>query len=153
MKTPNGTQPVSYVLAHALGVVAALLLTSCSGDGRSHTPTQPFSPSPPLPPAANLTGTWTGTVGVTYDAGPGEEGSCAEPVTATFEQSGSAVSGTLTDSLGCHSSNQYRFEGTLEVNLLHGSIIFPEFTWPTYGEVSGDHLVMTAFNVRWDLRR
>ena len=117
-------------------MLLALLAAACSGDGRSYAPTEP------LAPAANLAGTWAGTVSITWEDGD----SSAGPATATFTQNGSAVSGTL-------GPNQYRFEGTLEGNSLHGSIIFPEFTWPTFGQVAGDHLTMGAFNVRWDLRR
>jgi len=61
MKAPNGTQPVSYVLAYVLGVVAALLLTACSGDGRSYTPTEPFVPTSPPPPSSPLPATWSGS--------------------------------------------------------------------------------------------
>ena len=60
MKAPNGTQPVSCVIALAIGVAASLLLGACSGDERSYTPTEPFVPTSPPPPSAPLPATWSG---------------------------------------------------------------------------------------------
>ena len=131
--------------------VVALLAAGCSGDGGSYSPTAPSPWTTPPPQSANLAGTWTGTVGVTWEEG----GGCVLATTATFAQNGSTVSGTLTgpSSSDCIRENQFRFEGTLEGDFLHGSILSTDSAWPTSGRVSGDQLSMTAFNVRWDLRR
>jgi lipocalin-like protein len=107
-------------------------------------------PVTPKPPAGSIAGTWIGTMTVVDEWA---ESSCEEPTTATFTQSGSTVSGTLTDSSGCGGSNQYSFEGTLEGNLVTGKIKLPVINWTTKGAFSGDHLIVSARNITWDLHR
>jgi hypothetical protein len=85
------------------GSVMAILLVSCGGDGGSGTPTTPATPTPV--PVTSFAGTWSGTYTIT---GCGHSGAFAEinwcgnlsytplPMTLTLSQSGSSVSGTLT---------------------------------------------------------
>ena len=132
--------------AGALVALAGLTVSAC-GSGSSTTPTTPTS----LLPAASLSGTWSGTAKVIWDEIDGG-GGCSGPVTVTFAQSGTAVSATLPDVSGCI-AEPLSFEGALTGNVLQGSIVFPNFTWPTSGQASDDHVTMAALNVSWDLRR
>lgn len=138
--------------ASALVALVGLSVVACgSGSSTSPTPSAP-TPTPPTSlPATNLAGTWAGTASVTWDESDGG-GGCSGPVTVTFAQSGSAVSATLPEVAGCI-KNPLRFEGTLNGNVLKGSIVFPTFTWPTSGQASEDHVTMAAMNVTWNLRR
>ena len=136
--------------ATALVALVGLTVVACES-GRPTTPTSPTTPTTPTPPTVNLAGTWAGTASVTYDAMDGG-GGCSGPVTVTFAQSGTAVSATLPDVSGCI-AEPLRFEGALTGNVLQGSIVFPNFTWPTSGQASDDHVTMAALNVSWDLRR
>jgi len=130
----------------ALVALGGLTVVAC-GSGSSTTPTTPTS----LLPAASLSGTWSGTAKVIWDEIDGG-GGCSGPVTVTFAQSGTAVSATLPDVSGCI-AEPLRFEVALTGNVLQGSIVFPNFTWPTSGQASDDHVTMAALNVSWDLRR
>jgi hypothetical protein len=132
-------------LAGALVALVGLAAVACESRS-STTPTTPTSPS-----ATTLAGTWTGTAKVTWDEIDGG-GSCSGPVTVTFAQSGSAVSATLPNVAGCI-SEPLSFEGRVTGTVLQGSIVFPTFSWPTYGHVSEGHATMAAMNAYWDLRR
>ncbi len=157
---PLPTSPVARFSVLLLSALLVLVVGACDGNSGYRSPVAaevpdapvPPPPPPPPPPAANLTGSWAGTVTITWDEMDGG-GSCAGTVTAVFVQSGAAVSGTLTDSLGCIASRENRFEGTLEGTSLRGDIVFPDYSWPTFGEVAGDRLTFSAFNNRWDLHR
>ena len=150
----NPQRSPAFVLLTLLGLAAA----ACDGRSAYRSPTAPEVPATPAtpappPPAVDLTGAWAGTVTVTWDEMDGG-GSCSLPVIATFTQNGPAVSGSLTGpSTSCIQDNQFRFEGALEEIDLVGTFVFPEFTWPAFGRVSETGLTVSAFNVRWELRR
>ena len=147
LSTPRGFQASAFV------ALLGLCVAACdSGSSISPTPISPTPTAPTAPPAINLAGTWAGTASAIWDEMEGG-GGCSGPVTATFAQSGSAVSATLPGVAGCISDPPLRFEGTLSGTVLRGNIVFPTFTWPTVGQASEDHLKMAALNVTWDLRR
>lgn len=125
--------------------LAALATGACD---ELSSPTDPDGGFPPA--ATDLTGTWAGTVTVTYDPGEGE---CTEPASATFEQIGQEVRATLTDSPECGAACEYDFEGSLHGLELSGYIVFPDFVWPTNGNASEDHLTISSMNVYWNLHR
>ena len=141
---PSALSILQRVQASALVALVGLTVVACES-GRSTTPTAPTSPS-----ATNLTGTWTGTASVTWDAMDGG-GGCSGSVTVTFAHSGSAVSAMLPAVVECL-NNPFRFEGTLRGNVLQGRVV-STVTWPVNGQASEDHVTMAAMNVRWDLRR
>lgn len=139
-----------------LSALLVLVVGACDGSNSAYrSPTAPDGPAaplpPPPPPAADLTGTWSGTRFVTFDEMDGG-GGCESPATAVLEQRGGDVSGTVRDFAGgCGSINENRLEGVLEGTQLR--FRFPDIGWGGFGEVAGDQLTFSAFNVRWVLRR
>ena len=125
------------------GPVASALITGGNADTVTVTP------------AANLSGTWTGTV--TVEASPADDWeTCREPVTANLTQNGSAVVGPLNDDPSPRQCLQGRFSffGTLEGRNLLGKIEGANYR--AYGQVEGergDHLKLTAMNVIFELDR
>src|SRR6476661_539619 len=107
------------VQSTALVGLVGLTLLAC-GSGSSNNPIAPTTPATPTTPTTmpvtNLAGTWAGTAKVTWDEFDGGVG-CSGPVTATFAQSGAAVSATLGEVPGCLNGS-LRFEGTLTANML-----------------------------------
>jgi len=97
----------SFSISVALAAVAALGLTLACND--SNAVTAPVS----SPMAANVAGTWTGMF-------RSDSSACASaPVTATFQQSGSQVTGTLS---GPSCGGSGAFKGMVSGNTLTGSI-------------------------------
>jgi len=141
------------VQTSALVALVGLIVVACeSGSSRSlPAPTAPISTAPTSVSAPDLAGTWVGSETVTWDPTDGG-GGCSGPVTVTFAHSGSTVTATLPQVPGCV-NEPLRFEGTLTGNVLRGNIVFPAYTWPTFGQASEDHVTMAAMNVSWDLRR
>ena len=134
--------PVSMQRRFRAGTLVALVgLTAVACEpGSSTTPTTPTTPTAPtpLPLAASLAGTWTGTANVIWHELDGG-GGCSGPVTVTFAQSGSVVSAMLPAVSDCINES-LRFEGTLSGNGLVGNIVFPTFNWPITGRASEDHV-------------
>ena len=92
----------------ALAVVLTLLGLSCNGSDAV------TSPSPAMPAASvNIAGSWTGKIA-------SNSGSCSgTPVTATFQQNGSEVTGLVAaDACGIRGG----FFGTLSGKSLSGSV-------------------------------
>lgn len=141
-----------------LGALLAAGVAACDGSRSAYrsptapeSPAAPLPPSPPAPPAADLTGTWTGTRYVTFDEIDGG-GGCESPTTAVLEQHGARVLGTVSALAGgCGSSQENRLEGVLEGTQLR--FRYPDIGWGGFGEVTGDQLILAAFNVRWVLRQ
>ena len=79
-------------------------------------------------------------------------GGCSGPVTVTFTQSGSAVSGTLPTVADCINES-VRFEGTLAGNVLVGNLVYPTFKSHIAGQASEDHVTLASNNGSWNLRR
>ena len=83
-------------LALAFGLVLVLCFSGCGGSGSPNTPT-------PVTPVVNFVGTWSGQYTISACGHVGDwppchdffEGSVA-PMTLTLSQTGSSVSGTLT---------------------------------------------------------
>ena len=140
----------------AFGTLLALVVAACTDtesptaprDAGAHPPTPTVAPT--FSPPHDLTGTWSGTVTVLYDDPPG---GCSGPADATFVQTGSAVSGTLTGSPGCSGYDKFTFEGTLEGAFLNGRIILPSSIYPASGVATDSHIAVSAFNVYWELGR
>jgi hypothetical protein len=110
-----------------IGVAAA----ACNDSADTMT-----GPAMSQPPAANLTGNWTGTFH--SDAA----GCSAVPITASLTQSGSSVSGHIATS-GCGLDG--KFEGTLSGSMLVGAVKMPGCTGGAVtGSVSSSRL---AFQV------
>lgn len=108
--------------ASAAGAILALTLLGLSCSGSDSV----TNPSPAMPAAsANIAGTWTGTIQSDVQACSGS------PVTATLEQHGSDVKGTLAaDKCGIHGG----FFGTLSGSSLTGRV---EMSGCTGGVVLG----------------
>jgi hypothetical protein len=151
----------SRSFARALALLALFAVAGCDDQRSSYrSPTAPDAPAAPVtptatpaPPAADVSGAWSGTVTASWDEIDGG-GSCAEPVTAEFEQRGSSFVGTLTDGTQCGPRQQIRFEGTIAGVVLSGSLIHADgMTWATSGRVVGDQMSFFSWNLTWELRR
>jgi hypothetical protein len=123
-------------------ILAIGLLTNCE---KANTMTGPHSTISPTPaPAANLTGSWTGT----YTTNDGMDCDPTVPLaaSATFQQNGSTVTGSLLATGPCGLG--YDFDGKLEGTLLRGSLSRGAFTGSASGTLaaSGTSLVMTPSN-------
>ena len=100
----SGRKSISIALA---GVAALALTLACKDSNAVSAPV-----SSPMA-EANVAGTWTGTF-------RSDSTACASaPVTATFQQSGSQVTGTFSGA-SCGGSGSFR--GTVSGNTLTGSI-------------------------------
>ena len=108
-------------------VVSASLVAGCTNSSSPTEPKPSFLPTPtPLPSSGNLagiSGTWTGTY-VVYSTLVDEPhaGVRTFPASGTFEQSGSAIVGTLVTSTGDHTLWKASFKGSLTGNLLEGTL-------------------------------
>lgn len=125
-------------------------VSACNGSGYD-SPTTPW----PGAPAANLSGTWTGTV--TVEASPIDDfETCREPVTANLTQNGSHVAGPLNDDPSPRRclQDRFSFDGTLEGRDLRGTIVEANYLARGYLEGErGDRLEIRAMNVIFELRR
>ena len=135
----------------AVVTVAALPLAGCN----ESSPTEPkvlvATPIPtqtptPLPPGANIAGTWTGTYVSTdwLDC----DTSIVYSAQVTLWQNGAEVGGTLTatgDPKGCPCGN-VTFTGTLQGNRLEGKVGFPNQPWRVNGIVYGSSLDFSLVN-------
>jgi hypothetical protein len=99
-------------------VLTTVLLVSCNGDNVTQTKMLPIPPPLPPPLAANMTGSWVGTVS-SNDPADCTDGA---PAQATFKQIGSAVTGILNAEGDC-GPTKARFQGTRQGNDLTGTII------------------------------
>ena len=123
-------------------VVMIVALGSACSD--SQPPTAAMAPNPTPVPGSDISGTWTGTYKtndfIDCDANQ------VLAATATFQQNGSQVSGTLTANGPCGLG--YTFGGTLQGNTLAGGIAAPGFGGGTaQGTLSGGSLTMNVFNM------
>jgi hypothetical protein len=143
------------MFTHRIEAKTLILLTfsvavaACNGSGYD-SPTTPW----PAAFAANLSGTWTGTV--TVEGDDFENETCREPVTANLTQDGSRVAGPSNDAPSPKRCLQeaFSFHGSLEGRNLLGTIV--EANYPAYGVVEGergDRLNIRAMNVIFELRR
>jgi len=106
--------PLAGVLA--VGLIAAF---ACNDSSNMVT-----GPSVDVAPAGDVTGAWSGTFH--------SDGACSSvPITASFAQSGSAVTGHIATS-GCGLDGH--FEGTLHGNIFSGTV---KMMGCTGGTVSG----------------
>jgi hypothetical protein len=118
------------VAAPLLGLVALAAVAGCAG--RSST-----APSAAVPAAANVGGTWTGTMGVG-----------GAPVTMLLEQTGPNVTGDLR--VGGRADISGPIEGTVEGNTI--KLRGGTGTAPLLN-VQGDRITGTVRGATLDLRR
>jgi hypothetical protein len=111
-------------------VAVAAIVALSVGCKETKSPTEPI-------PTGNIVGAWTGTYnGISH--------SCSTSAQASYQQTGSAVQGTMT--VPCL-AGQFPFTGTLQGNTLTGNAMWgdPEF-YPVKGTLSGSTLEITIFN-------
>jgi len=149
MRFPGPTPRL--IPAVVLVVPLALAVTAC--DDNSWNKLSPTAPQAPLPPGANLAGTWEGTVNwPQWDLSL-----CTGPAAAAFAQSESRVSGTLSDSSSCSGFREYRFEGVLAEGNLVGILTNVQgYAQDMSGRAESDSLTIHHSRgtlPRWDLRR
>jgi len=141
---------IAIVVVAALAVLAS---SACNDSKAYRSPSDPLPPPPSgPPPVTDLTGTWSGTLTVTYDPLDADE-ICTARVEALFTQEAGDVRGTLSDGSECGSREPYSFSGRLRGDVLSGQFGFDRIFWSAVGRVSGDQLTIDALNVRWELRR
>jgi len=136
--------PAPHIRIRFLWALVAIVAfgSACSD---SNPPTAAMPPANPTPaPAGDISGAWVGTYKtndiIDCDANQ------VLVATATFQQNGSQVSGTLTANGPCGLG--YTFGGTLQGNTLAGGIAAPGFGGGTaQGTLSGGNLTMNVFNM------
>jgi hypothetical protein len=102
---------------------------------------QPFALCAPTPidPEKPIAGCWVGT----FDTSDPADCHTDTPATATFEQNGSAVTGTLSAYNACE-LDAVTFRGTLQDDHVDGSLVKGTFRGTLTGVLSGDHLELST---------
>lgn len=140
MRRPASPAPLRFLWI--VGMMAALGF----GCADSHSPTAPNVNHPtPVPPGGDISGTWAGT----YQTNDSIDCDATKilPAQASFQQNGSAITGTLTANGPCGLG--YTFAGTLQGNKLVGDLMSaaaPGFSGSAQGVLSGSTLVISAAN-------
>jgi hypothetical protein len=130
----------SAILARTM--LFLLFLAGCGGTDYSPT-APPVTPAPSAP--ANISGSWSGT----YKANPDPVYECPSPeagASATFEQTGATISGTLAATPSQCAFSDVRIQGTMTGNRLDRTMPdwFPGAN--AVGAVNGDSLTLTLMN-------
>ena len=136
--------------ALALVALLTLALTGCDRDGSGlSSPTA--VPRPVPPPSVDLTGRWAGSLTVVFDPG---EGSCTAAASASFVQQGASVTGTVTNTgTACMADDVVRFEGTAYDDVVTGRLHVGEHVLAAYAVLLDERLLLTSWNMSWELRR
>jgi len=152
------TRCVPIVLvAGAVATFAGCDFGAGSGNGPFWQPgplNLPTTPAAPAEPTADISGAWSGTATVTWDAIDGG-GGCTEPMTAAVTQSGTVLAGTVLDTpeVVCLVGEPATLSASIDGNVLRGTLAYPETTLTVSGTISERRWSLASYNVVWEFVR